>query len=563
MVQEILRSLAAPIRGIARPVSGLHQAAYLLAILTLASQVLSLVRDRLFAHAFGASETLDLYYAAFKIPDLVFALVASLVSAYVIIPLIANTNTKESRETLSHAASFLLFAGGLVSAVLAVFAPQLAFALFPSFEHSAQADTFVLLVRILLVQPLLLGVSGVLTSVTQVKRRFILFALSPVLYNLGIIAGVVFLYPMYGLIGIGYGVVIGALLHLLIHVPVVLASGLFPRLVIPSPRIIGGIIAHSLPRSLALSMTSVIALVLATLAATVGKGAVSVFSFAANLAAVPLSLIGASYATAAFPVLAEQAQERRSKEFGQTVSAAARHIIFWSSVVTVLTIVLRAHIVRFVLGTGAFDWSATRLTAAVLAILVVGLTSQGITLLCARAFYASKRSWNPFFIQLGDIGISIAVAWGLLKAAEAYPMLRYFMESLFRVSDVPNTGILFIAFGAALGQVLVSIVALATLRTVAPGVARSLTKPLFDGFGAAILGGAAAYGVLILMGNLAPLTTLLAVFTQGLLAGIVGFAVACGVLLLLENKELRDLWNSLSRFSSRALTPSGAATLDR
>jgi putative peptidoglycan lipid II flippase len=561
MVRDILQALQAPLRGIARPIQGLHQAAYLLAGLTLASQVLALLRDRLFASVFGAGAQLDVYYAAFKVPDLVFALVASLVSAYVLIPRIAGVKEQEARALISQCASFLLFAGGALCAVLAFFAPQFLFALFPTFEHSPYASDFVLLARILLIQPILLGLSSILTSVTQVKRRFALFALSPVLYNLGIIAGAYFLYPIYGLPGIGFGVVAGALVHALIHIPVVASAGLFPRLVIPSPKVLGGIIANSIPRSLALGMGSVIALALASIASRIGEGAIAVFALAGNLASVPLSLVGASYATAAFPVLSEQAKENKSAEFKETVSTAIRHIIFWSAAITVLAIVLRAHLVRIILGAGSFDWDATRLTAAVLAILLVGLTAQGITLLCARAFYASKRSWNPFFIQLGDIGVSVAAALGLLALAEANPMVQYFMEALFRVTDVPNTGILFVAAGATIGQILVCIVALSTLRVVAPGVAKGLTKPFFDGFGAAIVGGAAAYGVLVLMGNLAPLTTFGAVLAQGLLAGIVGFSVTSAVLVLLENKEFRDLYESLRRLASaKAILPQGAGS---
>ncbi len=476
MVRNILKTLTQPVRG-------LHQAAYLLAGLTLASQALALLRDRIFAHSFGAGEMLDLYYAAFKIPDVVFALVASLVSAYVLIPRIAGAKKEEARELLSQTASFLLIAGGVACALLALAAPHILFVLFPNFAGSEHRDAFVLLARLLLLQPILLGLSGIMTSVTQVHRRFALFALSPVLYNVGIIVGTVVLYPLYGLPGIGIGVVLGALAHVAIHLPVVAQAGLFPRLVVPSPKVIWGVMKDSMPRSLALGMSSIITLALTALASRTGPGSISVFTLAGNLESVPLSLVGAAYATAAFPVLAEHHKEKRDGAYRSTLSAAARHIIFWSAVISVLTIVLRAHIVRIVLGSGAFNWDATRLTAAILAVLVVALMAQGLILLCARAFYAAHRSWNPFIIQLGDAGVSVAVAWGLLYAATAHPFLRYFIESLFRVGDVPGAGILFIAVGATVGQLVICLVALLTLGTVAPGVARSLLRPMSEGTG--------------------------------------------------------------------------------
>ncbi len=548
MVREIFSKLTAPVRG-------LHQAAYLLALLTLLSQVLALVRDHTFAHAFGAGEILDMYYAAFNIPNVIFALVASLVSAYVLIPKIASLEKEEARELLSQTTSFLLIGGGIICAILAIFAPQLLFIIYPTFRHSVNAANFVLLERILLIQPILLGLSGILTSVTQIQRRFMLFALSPVLYNIGIIIGTVFLYPMLGLPGIGIGVVLGALAHVSIHIGVVSRAELFPRLTIPSPKAMWEVVKHSVPRSMALGMSSATTLALISIASRIGTGSISMFTLANNLQSVPYNLVAASYATAAFPVMAEHISKKRFDEYKSTVTAAMRHVMFWSAIITVLTLVLRAHIVRVILGSGAFNWDDTRITAAVLALLMLGLLSQGIILIASRAFYAANRSWNPLLVQLGDAGVSVAVALGTLALAHQHPVFRYFVESLFRVSDVPGTGVLFVAIGATVGQLVMGMVALATLRTVAPGVARGLSRPLFEGFGASILGGAAAYIALTLMGNIAPLTGLITVFIQGGIAGIVGVAVSGLVLWLLGNQEIKDFYEAFTKLHSAKELP--------
>lgn len=548
MVGRILRRLEAPARG-------LHEAAYVLAALTLASQGLALLRDRLFASSFGAGETLDLYYAAFRIPDLVFALIASLVSAYVLIPRIAGASREDAKRLIDETASFLLLVGGVIAGVLAYFAPTLLFLVFPNFEGAAGADGFVLLSRILLLQPIILGLSSIAMSVTQVKRRFFVFALSPVLYNLGIIGGI-YLYPHYGLPGIGIGVALGACAHLALQIPTLIEAKLFPRFRIPSVRLMAGVISDSIPRSLALGVGSVTVLMLTVLVGRSGEeGGVSIFSLATNLAAVPLALIGASYATAAFPSLAEKAQKGDSAAFTATLSAALRHLIFWSAAITVLVIVLRAHIVRAILGAGAFDWDDTRLTAAVLAILITTLIAQGIVLLSSRAFYAARRSWNPLIIQLVGLVISGASALYFLHLGQTHLEFRFFMEALFRVTEVPGTGILMIALGAAAGQLLTGLLALITLSRVAPGLARQILRPLAEGLSAAIIGGALSYLTLALLGNIAPLTSLAAVFTQGAIAGMVGLAAAAGILSLLENKEFRDLYHSLKRLSARALPP--------
>ncbi len=131
------------------------------------------------------------------------------------------------------------------------------------------------------------------------------------------------------------------------------------------------------------------------------------------------------------------------------------------------------------------------------------------------------------------------------------------------MGDVPGTSVLFIALGAVIGQLIMGIVALATLRSVTPGVAGSLVRPLLEGFGAAILGGAASYGVLTFIGTLAPLTSLPTVFLEGFLAGTVGLSVAAAILALLENHEFRDLIDALKRLSStKVLRPSGSAVAE-
>ena len=538
MVRRILESIAAPIRG-------LHQAAYLLAALTLASQGLALLRDRTFAHTFGAGQVLDLYYAAFRVPDLVFALVSSLVSAYVLIPRITGMDREMTRRLLSESASFLFGVGGFICIVLAFLMPQFLALLYPSFVTSPNYADFVLLARLLLLQPILLGLSGVLSSVTQVHRRFTLFALSPVLYNLGIILGTVVFYPLWGLPGIGIGVLIGAIAYLAVNIPVVIEAGVLPRLCVPSMSVMASVVRDSIPRSLALGMGSVTALILTSMASRVGTGAVSVFTFASNLEAVPLALIGSSYAVAAFPALSEASALKKRDEFTRILSSGARHIILWSIVAFGLSVVLRAHIVRVVLGTGAFDWDATRLTAALFALFAVGLVAQGVVLLFSRALYAARQSWWPLFYQIA--GGALTVFFAIIFLSLPATGLPASLAALLRVSDVPGTNILLLALAATLGQIFLAILSLVALRNVTFGLARTLVRPCIDGGIAALAGGVAAYLTLMIEGDIAPLTTLLAVFTQGFIAGMVGLIVAAFALFFIENEEFRIVTNALGK----------------
>lgn len=538
MVKQLLERLSAPVRG-------LHQAAYLLAGLTLASQVLALLRDRTFASVFGAGHTLDLYYAAFRVPDLVFALVSSLVSAYVLIPRIASLDREATRRLLSQTSTFLVIVGGAICIVLAISMPWFLGLLYPSFAYAPDKDAFILLARLLLIQPILLGFSGVLASVTQVHRRFFIFALSPVIYNLGIILGTIALYPHYGLTGIGIGVVLGALGYALVNVPVVLSAGVMPRPEWPRLSTMLPVIRDSIPRSLALGMGSFTLLALTALASRIGTGSVSVFTLASNLEAVPLALIGSSYAVAAFPALAEARAKEYNGEFLRILSASSRHIVLWSLVFLGLIVVLRAHLVRAILGAGAFDWDATRLTAALLAVLTTGLVAQGLVLLYSRALYAARESWRPLFYQIvgGLLTVGIAVAF-LTSSESSFARL---LAVHLRVGDVPGSEILLIALAATIGQMILALCSLYAVNVLAPGLAKAFVRPLIGGAAAGLCGGAAAYITLMFLGGLAPLTTLAAVFTQGFIAGIVGLAASALALHLLGNEEFRDIMGALRR----------------
>lgn len=553
MVRRLFERIAAPVRG-------LHQAAYLLAALTLASQALALLRDRTFAHTFGAGQVLDLYYAAFRVPDLVFALVSSLVSAYVIIPRITGMDREKTRQLLSESATFLFAAGGLICVVLAIFMPQFLALLYPNFVTSPLHADFVLLARILLVQPILLGLSGIISSVTQVHRRFTLFALSPVLYNLGIIIGAVVFYPLWGLPGIGIGVVIGAVAYLAVNIPVIVEAGVVPRFRLPTLSLMTPIVQNSIPRSLALGVNSFTMLFLTAMASRIGTGSVSVFTFASNLEAVPLALIGSSYAVAAFPALSEALALKKHDEFMKILSASARHIILWSVVALGLIAVLRAHLVRVILGSGAFDWNATRLTAALLVVLTIGLVVDALELLFSRALYAARQSWRPLLYQLAGGGLTVVLALTFVAMpSTGFPTT---LADFLKVGDIPGTTILLLALANIIGQFFLVFLSLIALRSVAPGLSRTLLRPLIDGSIAAVAGGTAAYVVLSLEGGIAPLTSLLSVFTQGLVAGIVGLAASALALYLTENEEFRIVVNALARLlrspekASDALEPS-------
>lgn len=530
-----------------KEVRGLHQAAYILALFTIGSQILAIVRDRLFAHTFGAGIELDLYYAAFRIPDLLFVLFASVLSIYVLLPFVnrrvEHDGARSGSAVLTQIFSLFLLTYSALALILAVTAPLYVTKLFPGFAD--YHTELVGLIVILLLQPFLLGLSSLCGVVTQMNHRFVLYALSPLLYNIGIIVGVVALYPVFGIGGLAMGVVLGAIGHLLIQLPFVLRSRYrFSISFSFDWRLIGQVLSVAVPRALTLSVNQLVLLVLISMASLMVAGSVSVFQFAFNLQSVPLAVVGMSYSVAAFPTLSYLYAKADQKAFNLQLITALRHIIFWSLPIISLVIVLRAQLVRVLLGSGEFDWSATRLTAAMLAIFALSLLAQAILLLLVRAFYAGGRTVVPLLIAAFSAGVSVLVAWWGQRLVLNEPQILDMLAALFRLSDVPGTEVLLLGVAFIAGQ-LIQLVLLLVASVKVFGVRYgALARLCVQAFTAAAAGGISAYAALNSIVAGVNQETFIGIALQGLSAGVIGVIAVILTYLLLRSKELQEVYKS-------------------
>lgn len=532
-----------------KEVRGLHQAAYILALFAFSSQLLALLRDRLLANQFGAGAELDVYYAAFRIPDLLFVLIISLSSVYILIPFVAKAMEDGRSENASHILSqvfSLLFVSYIiVGSLVFYFVPVILPALFPGIENQ---EMLVALTRILLLQPILLGISGLFGVISQLSHRFVVFAISPLLYNVGIIAGIVIFYPFFGLVGLVWGVVVGALLHLLIQYPLIRRSNIkigfnfnfdWPQL--------RAILAVSIPRSLTLSMQQVVLLVLISLASAMTAGSVSIFQFAFNLQSVPLAIIGVSYSVAAFPILAELYGKADREKFSLQVITTLRHIIFWSVPVIALIIVLRAQLVRVVLGSGAFDWADTRLTAAVLALLCLSLLAQAVYLVVMRAFYAGGKTMIPFYITLAGSLLAIASSYGFLLLYSAHETAHTVISTFMRLEGVVGSEVLVLALGYSIAVIIQSLVLTLVMGKVFSIRLQPLLRPIIYSFCAATVGGLMAYITLNFVVQGIDQGRLIGVFIQGLIAGMVGIVGVIITYAYFKSPELKEIYKSFHK----------------
>jgi len=532
-----------------------NEAAILIGFFTLLSQFLGLLRDRLFVGELGAGLQLDIYYAAFKVPDILFALIASLVSVTILIPFfIGKLKSKEDKYKKAHVFMNQVFSAFsiliiVVSVIVGIFMPELIAIIAPGFSESAQIST-VLLSRIMLLSPILLGLSNLFATITQSFKKFFVYALSPVFYNLGLIAGIILLYPIFGTVGLAYGVVLGAFLHLAIQLPTIIKQGMLPW---PTLKInfkeMFKIVKISLPRTFTLALSNLVFVVLLAFASKMGEGSISIFTLARNLQNVPLALIGVSFSVAAFPLLVDYLHQEKVKEFVSHIINPMKQIIFWSIPMVVLFVVLRAQIIRVILGTGEFTWHDTRLVAATLTIFIVSVVMQSLILLLVKGYYAAGETYKPLLVTFLSSVLSVFFALGFVEVFNEIELVRYFFESMLRITDLQGSSVIMLALGYSIGAFLNFFALWFWFKKDFPYTAyiqKGLKHTLFQSVGSSLIMGGVAYFGLNIFANTFDLDTFVGIFMQGFLAGIIGIIAWIIVLKLLKSKELREIWEVFS-----------------
>lgn len=522
----------------------------LLAGATIVSSLLGLLRDRFLASTFGAGAELDIYYAAFRIPDFLYTVSILFIASTAIIPVFLDVlvkNEERAREIIHALLTIFLLFMGVVLGIVYLALPNILPFLVPGFggEDSARA---VEVSRILLLSPLFLGLSHLLSSVTQTFKRFFIYALSPLFYNMGIIGGIIFLVPRFGLSGLAVGVVVGAFLHMAIQLPSIIRLGFPLGFTFVFPREIKDILMISFPRTIGLVAMQLTFIAITAIASTIGVGSIAVFNLSYNLQSIPLSVIGLSYSIAAFPTMAELVIKKDRKVFFDHLGMAARHIMFWTMPLSILFLVLRAHIVRIILGAGAFGWVDTRLTAASLALFSFGIVAQSLVALFVRSFYALGRTTAPVVLNVFSMGLTVVFAFVFVSLLNTGSMFADIFSRILRVEGVPNISMLGLPFAFALGSII---------NAVLLGIGLSRIDSLFRNcrilvslgeimVSSALLG-ITSYIVLHVSANWFNQETFLGIFLQGICAGLAGIGMFLLFLRIRNNKEFKEVYVALTR----------------
>lgn len=407
------------------PISSIASAAVIVASFSVLSRFVGFIRDRILAGMFGAGDSLDAYFMAFRIPDMFYQLIVVGALSASFIPLFTKLYAKD-RERAFEFMNRLLHALALSFGILILFgilfANPLSHAIAPGFSNE-KTELVAELSRILFVAQFLLALSMVFGSMLQGLKRFVFTSAAPVFYNIGIIIGAWLFVPYFGIHGVAYGVLLGALAHLLLQVVDAFIAGYFYRPVLSIfHKDTYTVVSRMGPRALGLAVSQLNFTIMTTLASLLGVGAVTIFQFAYNLNFFPVGIIGVSFAIAAYPELCERAEEKVG--FAKTFSATARQILLFTVPATILFILLRTEIVRIVLGAGVFDWTATVTTANLLGYFAISLVFQSLTFLLVRGFFAFEDTVTPFYIGIMSVGVNILLAWALLfPLADTFPGL--------------------------------------------------------------------------------------------------------------------------------------------
>ncbi len=394
-------------------------AAALLSALSFVAMFLSLFRERLLNTNFGVdSLELDAYRAAFTVPEFMFIILVSGALSVTFIPVLNERlsagNKKSAWDMSSSLLNFMALLTAIAAVLIIIFAePIVRYLIAPGMEADGQ-DLSITMMRIIAVNPILFAVSAVLTSIQQTYGRFFFFALTPAIYNIGIIAGIVFLSDEHGIIGAAYGVVIGAIIQLLVAMVGMFGIGFEYHKGINWKNHGFKKVLTLLPyRSVDQGIDYFNNLVEISLASRLRQGMINAWSVAFTLHWVPINLIGVAISTAAFPQMAERINQGRPDLFKKEFISLLRVIIWLALPATIIAYLGRGYLVRLLVAEGNF------VISTLLGMLVVAIFFRAIFHLVSRSFYAQQDTRTPLLVSIAAIALNIVLAttfvmpWGL------------------------------------------------------------------------------------------------------------------------------------------------------
>ncbi|MDE1970367.1 MAG: oligosaccharide flippase family protein [Patescibacteria group bacterium] len=375
---------------------------------TLINGVLSIGRNILLAAHFGASSQLDAYFAAFRIPDLIFLLIITGGLSAVFIPTFSR-ELAESKEKAWEFAAKIINGYLLLSLVLAVvllaMMPLLMHMLVPGFNKE-KLDITIRLARLLLLQPILLGISSLASGALQTLNKFFITTIAPILYNLGIICGILFLSPFLGIQGVVFGVLLGALAHSTLQLIAFLGSGYNHKFRLLTLQELMGVIALALPRVLNIILIQINLVITLNFISHLANGSVAIFNFAYDMYNYPLNIFAISLITASFPALAKLYAQSKHK-FAQLFFSTFKKLIGLGVLFFIMFAYGGEIIVRYFLQHGSLKPESAAAISAVLMYLNIGIVASALLPYLVRVSFILESTTTPLLTSLLNTGLYI------------------------------------------------------------------------------------------------------------------------------------------------------------
>lgn len=530
-------------------------AALLLAVSSLISRALGLLRDRLLAGRFGAGEELDIYFAAFRIPDFVYGILIAGAITAAFLPVFSEYFKdgggdkkwpKEALEFTNNVLNTFLLLLIIACGVLALLAPFLIKFIIPGFSPESRELT-ITLTRIMFFSPILFGLSSIFSGILHYFDRFLVYSLAPIFYNVGIIVGILFFVPYFGVYGLAYGVILGAFLHMAIQIPSAKFSGykykyrmnfggaglrkIFKLMV---PRIIGSTAYH------------VNLVVITAIASTLTVGSIAVFTFSNNLQHFPIGIIGISFAVSSFPILSRIWTRGDKEQFLESFSSSFRQILFFIVPISFLMFLLRAQLVRLILGTGEFGWLETRLTAASLGVFCIGILAASLIPLVVRAFFALHDTKTPVTISIGTMGLNVGLSFlfvYLLGFTNAFSNFTNWALKLEDIADIKMIGLPLALSLAAVFQLVFLLIYL--YKKIGDYKIREIIQSFSKILIASVVMIIFAYSVRQMFSDVISAKFVWGIFAQTSLSILIGFVIYFSMTVLLKSPEIKVIKKSL------------------
>ena len=488
----------------------------------LASRLLGFFREWTVAHQVGSNAITDSYYAAFTLPDFLNYLVAAGSLSLTFIPVFAQYVAEDREEEGWRVFSTVICVMGLALVALVALAeiltPQLATLIAPGFGPAEKAR-LIFLTRLMLPAQICFYLGGILSAVQYAKAQFVVPSLAPLIYNLGVILGGVFLSPKIGIMGFAVGVLAGAATgNFLLQVYGSRRAGarFRPNFDIRHPgfRLF---LKLAIPIMLALSLSFADDWIVRWFGSYLQPASITWLSYSKTLMRVPLGVVGQAVGVASFPVLAQLYSQKKFEEFNNTLNATLKGLTLLLVPVSALTIAQSSPLVYLVFSHTRLRGPDFEATASTLALFSVGMFAWGAQNILARGFYATQDTLTPAVVGTALTFLNLPVYWLLVRRAQH----------------------LGLAMASCLGIIVYTIVLFALLnRSTANREAGSLLVFFAKIAAAAALGGLACFELLTWLETRIAWRTTHGAFVVLVLASLAGLLLTAAAAKLLRVREL-------------------------